>query len=77
LVRTVPAGNDPIVGGEMEGIGLLSISPPEKPSWIVVKAISDFADEDRDAIIKETRPIACRRAAVFVLSALSKAAIAC
>ena len=32
----------------MEGVGLVSVSSPEDPAWIVVKGISDFADEDRD-----------------------------
>jgi nucleoside phosphorylase len=71
LVRSVPAGDDPIIGGEMEGVGLLAASTaPNDPIWCVVKGISDFADENRDAVIKENRPIACRNAAQFVLSAL-------
>jgi nucleoside phosphorylase len=49
LVTSVPAADDVIVGGEMEGVGLLSISPANDPVWIVVKGISDFADEDTDA----------------------------
>jgi nucleoside phosphorylase len=70
LVSSVPAGDDVIVGGEMEGVGLLSISPANDPVWIVVKGISDFADEDRDEVIEQNRPIACRNAADFVLDAL-------
>jgi adenosylhomocysteine nucleosidase len=70
LVASVPVGEDEIVGGEMEGVGLLSISPANDPAWIVVKGISDFADEDRDAVIEQNRPIACRNAADFVLDAL-------
>lgn len=71
LVRDVPAGDDPIVGGEMEGVGLLAASTaPDDPIWCVVKGISDFADEDRDSVIDAMRPIACRNAAEFMLSAL-------
>ncbi len=71
LIRNVPAGEDPIVGGEMEGVGLLAASTvPDDPIWCVVKGISDFADEERDAVIEAHRPIACRNAAQFVLSAL-------
>jgi nucleoside phosphorylase len=71
LVRGVPAGEDPIVGGEMEGVGLLAASTAaDDPIWCVVKGISDFADENRDAVIDTNRPIACRNAAEFVLSAL-------
>jgi len=71
LVQSVPAGEHQIVGGEMEGVGLLAASTAaDDPIWCVVKAISDFADENRDAVINSSRPIACLNAARFVLSAL-------
>jgi adenosylhomocysteine nucleosidase len=71
LVQGVPGGEDPIVGGEMEGVGLLAASTAsDDPIWCVVKGISDFADEDRDTVIDENRPLACRNAAEFVLAAL-------
>jgi len=55
----------------MEGVGLLAASrETDHPIWCIVKGISDFADENRDAVIKDSRPIACRNAAEFVLSAL-------
>jgi nucleoside phosphorylase len=41
---------------------------PASRNWL--KGISDFADETRDAMIEANRPIACRNAAQFVLSAL-------
>ena len=59
---------EPIIGGEMEGVGLLATSV--EPSWCIVKAISDFADEQRDEVIAESRVMACRNAAQFVLNAL-------
>jgi adenosylhomocysteine nucleosidase len=59
-----------VIGGDMEAVGFLSTSDKENPCWIVVKAISDFADHERDTIIKTSRPVACWRAANFVLSAL-------
>jgi len=62
--------SESVVGGEMEGAGLLSASDPESPSWIVAKGICDFADEERDEVIDETRPVACRNSATFVLDAL-------
>lgn len=68
LAQSVPAGDDRIVGGEMEGVGLLSAA--DKPNWCVVKGIVDFADEHRDAVYQQNRPTACRNAAEFVLSAL-------
>jgi adenosylhomocysteine nucleosidase len=71
LIRSVPAGDGLIVGGEMEGVGLIAASfTADDPIWCVVKGISDFADEDRDTVIEEHRPLACRNAAEFVLSAL-------
>jgi nucleoside phosphorylase len=62
--------NHPIVGGEMEGVGLLSAATPENRFWIIVKGICDFADEYRDSVIEHTRCIACRNAAAFVLESL-------
>lgn len=70
LVNGVPQADDVIVGGEMEGVGLLSVSPENDPAWGVVKGISDFADANRNHTIEQTRPIACENAARFVLSAL-------
>jgi nucleoside phosphorylase len=71
LAQAVPAGDDPIVGGEMEGVGLLAASAAvDDPIWCVVKGISDFADENRDMVIEQGREMACRNAAEFVLSAL-------
>ncbi len=71
LYRSVPHGDEDIVGGEMEGVGLLSASSAsDDPAWCVVKGISDFADENRVAIIEEGRKIAPLNAARFVLSGL-------
>jgi adenosylhomocysteine nucleosidase len=52
----------------MEAVGLLGAA--DEPIWCVVKGIVDFADEDRDAVFKQNRPLACHNAAEFVLSAL-------
>jgi adenosylhomocysteine nucleosidase len=73
LLTLVPGVKDGIIGGEMEGVGLLSVSPRKQPLWIVVKGICDFADEKRDAEIVDNRPIACRNAARFVLATLQRA----
>ncbi|MEZ4302146.1 MAG: hypothetical protein R3B70_44880 [Polyangiaceae bacterium] len=59
-----------VVGGDMEGVGLLASSDETESRWIMVKAISDFADADRDGVIRETRPRACYNSTLFVLSAL-------
>lgn len=61
---------DPIVGGEMEGAGLLGLSPPEDPQWILVKGICDFADEQRKEEIGKSRAQACDNAIRFTLEAL-------
>jgi adenosylhomocysteine nucleosidase len=71
LVTGVPGGDDQIVGGEMEGVGLLAASTAaDDPVWCIVKGISDFADVHRDCEIENARPIACRNAAEFVLTSL-------
>ena len=71
LFRSVPHGNEDIVGGEMEGVGLLAASlKPDDSVWCIVKGICDFADEDRDKVIEEGRTIAPVNAARFVLSGL-------
>ncbi|MCX7049741.1 MAG: nucleoside phosphorylase-like protein [Candidatus Sumerlaeota bacterium] len=70
LVSNLRDCGEPIIGGEMEGLGLLSVSAPENPLWVVAKGISDFADEKRDEIIKTSRLVACKNSARFVLQAL-------
>lgn len=52
LVNAFSRENEPVIGGEMEGVGLLSASNLEAPSWAVVKGICDFADKRRDAEVK-------------------------
>ncbi len=71
LVFGVPHDPEEIVGGEMEGVGLLAASTAaDKPIWCVVKGISDFGDENRGMVIDQGRVLACRNAAEFVLAAL-------
>jgi len=69
LLRSVPSGNRPFVGGEMEGVGL----PPANvdPAWILVKGISDFADGADPDSLPIRRANACNNAAGFVLRALT------
>jgi adenosylhomocysteine nucleosidase len=71
LVSGVPGGEHPIVGGEMEGVGLLAASTAsDDPVWCVVKGICDFADKNQQESMERYRTIACRNAAEFVLAAL-------
>jgi nucleoside phosphorylase len=72
LVASVPAGEDPIVGGEMEGVGLLSSSPPDDPDWVIVKGISDFASDEGGTQVREHRLSACRNAVEYLFYALSE-----
>lgn len=68
LIDNVPKADEPIVGGEMEAVGLLSVS--ERPLWIVIKGISDFADDRRREYIAKTRLDACYNSALFTLQCL-------
>lgn len=76
LYRSFTGRGESIVGGEMEAVGLLSCSEPKDPWWIVVKGISDFADENRDIAMEDNRLRACRNAARFVLASLCQATAA-
>lgn len=72
LIRGVPAGADQVIGGEMEGVGFLSLrGASQDPRWVIVKGISDFAEHDREAKLKESRPLACSNAAQFLFRALA------
>ena len=72
LIESIQVSDDEeIKGGDMEGVGLLSVSPQDDPIWIVVKGISDFADENYDRDI-QGRELACLNSANFVLNAISK-----
>jgi len=70
LLRSVPSGDRPFVGGEMEGVGL----PPANvdPAWILVKGISDFADGADPGTFPERRATACNNSVGFVLRTLTK-----
>jgi nucleoside phosphorylase len=71
LIDGVPAAEDGIIGGDMEGVGLLASSPIDNPIWMVVKGISDFADEARHRRVDDgARTTACFNSARFVLDAL-------
>lgn len=73
LVTSLPPMDQPIIGGEMEGMGAISAAlstDPEDPGWVVVKGISDFADAPSRSRIKETRAAAARASAMAVLRVL-------
>jgi nucleoside phosphorylase len=66
---------DRIEGGEMEGSGLLGLSPADDPQWCVVKAVCDFADEQRNDDAPAMRAEVCLQAASFVLKAIQQEAL--
>jgi adenosylhomocysteine nucleosidase len=76
LAKPLSEFGELVIGGEMEGAGLVAASQREDPSWIVVKGISDFADHLRDEEIDQYRPVACANSARFVLSALKNYSVA-
>lgn len=61
-----------VVGGEMEGAGLLALAPRAYPNWTVVKGICDFAGDEQKDDAEKHRQRACSNAASFVLDALAK-----
>ncbi|MCP4542858.1 MAG: SUMF1/EgtB/PvdO family nonheme iron enzyme [Chloroflexi bacterium] len=55
------------VGGEMEGAGLYAAARADKVDWILVKAICDWADGEKN---DDAHPLAASNAAEFVLYVL-------
>lgn len=70
LVERVGTDGIPVVGGEMEAAGVSAACAAVGSSWVVVKAISDFADVQSRSRIKETRQMAAESAARFTLQTL-------
>ncbi|MCE9572482.1 MAG: hypothetical protein K8W52_04940 [Deltaproteobacteria bacterium] len=73
LVAGLPRMDQPVIGGEMEGMGAISAAlstDPDDPGWVVVKGISDFADAPSRSKIKDTRAAAARASAKAVLRVL-------
>lgn len=65
IIATIPASESPIIGGEMEAVGMVSAAASNDDAWMVIKGISDFADGH------ERHADAALRAAIFVLKSLS------
>ncbi len=66
---------DPIVGGEMEGVGLVGVGRGPDVLWGVIKGISDFADEEhrRHHDFGKSRESACQNAVRFTLGMMRDA----
>ncbi len=63
------------VGGEMEGAGLYVASADHKVDWIVIKAICDWADGNKDVNKKPRQKKAAKNAADFLVQSLKYATL--
>jgi nucleoside phosphorylase len=63
------------LGGEMEGAGLFVSGHENKVDWIVVKAICDWADGNKEENKEARQKMAARNAAEFVVESLKYAAL--
>ncbi len=71
LIGRVAAYGMPVVGGEMEAVGIAAAcAAVSSQAWVIVKAISDFATAASRAQIERTRGPAAENAAWFTLQAL-------
>lgn len=60
------------IGGEMEGAGLYVAAQRQKVDWILVKAISDWADGKKREGKAQQQRLAARNAAAFVLHVIEQ-----
>jgi len=61
-----------LIGVEMEGGGTASglHNTPDRPEFLMVKAVSDFGKDKHDPVVKPWRPYACEVSAAFVIALL-------
>jgi nucleoside phosphorylase/tetratricopeptide (TPR) repeat protein len=64
------------IGGEMEGGGLYAACQQGKVDWILVKAICDWADGNKDKRKKQRQTTAAKNAAEFVITMLASGLLA-
>lgn len=63
-------------GGEMEGAGLYGAAAEKGIPWIIVKAICDYADGNKQENKAERQKLAAARAASFVFHAIAQGGFA-
>jgi nucleoside phosphorylase len=63
------------LGGEMEGAGLYTACQDAKVDWLLVKAICDWADGDKETDRQPRQQLAARNAAEFVLHVLQQVSL--
>jgi nucleoside phosphorylase len=68
LLRSFPEA----IGGEMEGHGLCDVCSHKRVDWILVKAICDWADGNKDQNKDRYQRQAADNAARFVLSVIRR-----
>jgi nucleoside phosphorylase/tetratricopeptide (TPR) repeat protein len=71
--RELLALEEEAIGGEMEGAGLYVACQNNKVDWILVKAICDWADGNKEVDRETRQKQAAHNAAAFVLHALQQA----
>ncbi|HJT56439.1 MAG TPA: hypothetical protein VJ761_08090, partial [Ktedonobacteraceae bacterium] len=64
------------IGGEMEGSGGYSAAYRNKVDWILVKAVSDWADGHKDQHKKEHQKLAAENAVRFIIHVLKQGNLA-
>ena len=64
------------IGGEMEGTGGYSAAYRNRVDWILVKAISDWADGNKDQHKEERQKLAAENAVRFVIHVLKQGGLA-
>lgn len=65
-------GEQEAIGGEMEGAGLYAAAASKKKDWILVKAVCDYGDGNKDKNKDENQQVAARNAAEFVLHVINR-----
>lgn len=64
------------IGGDMEGAGLYVAAQDQKVDWIVVKAISDWANGKKHESKEANQQLAARNAAEFVFHVIEQGGLA-
>lgn len=64
------------IGGEMEGAGLYAVAERRKVDWILVKAVCDYADGNKDQDKARRQRTAARNAIRFVIHVLRQGGFA-
>jgi nucleoside phosphorylase len=64
------------IGGDMEGAGLYVAAQSQKVDWILVKAISDWADGHKSQEKQQRQALAARNAAEYVFHVLAQGGLA-